>query len=120
MRPDGFDLAAHWEQSRLAYEQAVEPVEVVVRLAAADLSRLAGAAGDRAMANATRWDDPSDPERIQVRLAFDWDDEAVDAALKLTDTIEVLEPPRIRRAIVAAAQAILDRYNDGSDDVRPD
>src|SRR4029077_18965839 len=44
-RPDGFDLVEHWEQSRLAYEQAVEPVEVVVRLAASDLSRFAGEAG---------------------------------------------------------------------------
>lgn len=120
VRPDGFDLAAHWEQSRLAYEQAVEPVEVVVRLRSSDLSRLAGAAGDRAMATSTRWADPVDPDFIQVRLAFDWDDDAIEAALKLTDTVEVIEPAWARQAVIDAARAILARYNEGSAVVRPD
>jgi predicted DNA-binding transcriptional regulator YafY len=120
VRPEGFDLVEHWEQSRLAYEQAIEPVEVVVRLRPADLSRLAGAAGDRAMATASRWEDPLDPEYICVRLAFDWDDEAIDAALKLNDALEVLEPDWVRRAIIDSALAILARYSDGSALARPD
>jgi len=119
-RPDGFDLAAHWEQSRLAYEQAVEPVEVVVRVAVADLSRLAGAAGDRAMASATRWPDPLDPGYLHVRLAFDWADDAIEAGVRHWDTIEVLEPAGIRQAIVEAGRAILARYSDGSVVVRLD
>jgi predicted DNA-binding transcriptional regulator YafY len=119
VRPQGFDLAAHWEQSRLAYEQAVEPVEVVVRLASADLPRLAGAAGHRAMATATRWDDPLDPACIYVRLAFDWDDDAIEAALKLNDAVEVIEPAWVRQAIIDSARAILARYSEGSAVVLP-
>ena len=119
-RPEGFDLAAHWEQSRLAYEQAVEPVEVVVRVAAADLSRLAGTAGDRAMASATQREDPLDPDYLHVRLTFDWDSDAIEAGLRLKDAIEILEPPQIREAIVEWARAVLTRYSDGSVEGLPD
>ena len=119
VRPDGFDLAAHWEQSRLAYEQSIEPVEVVVRLVAADLDRLASVAGARPMATARRWDDPIVPDHIQVRLAFDWDDDAVEAAVRLYDTVEVLEPDWVRQAVIDTARAILTRYGVGSGRVRP-
>ncbi len=119
VRPAGFDLAAHWEQSRLAYEQAVEPVDIVVRLSSRNLSRLAGAAGDRAMATSTRWDDPDDPDHIFVRLAFDWDDDAIEAALKLTDSVEIIEPAWARQAVIDSARAILARYDEGSAVVRP-
>ena len=44
------------------------------------------------MASATEWADPADQGRIRVRLAFDWDTDAIEAALKLNDVIEVLEP----------------------------
>lgn len=115
VRHAGFDLADHWEQSTLAYEQAVEPVEIVVRLAVADLDRLAGVAGARPMATARRSDDPDMPDHIRVRLAFDWDDDAIEAAVRLNGMVEVLEPDWVRRAVIDTARAILARYNEGSD-----
>jgi predicted DNA-binding transcriptional regulator YafY len=118
-RPDGFDLVAHWEQSRLAYEQSVEPVEIVVRLDPSDLSRLAGEAGARAMASATRWPDPVDEDLIRVRLAFDWDTDAIEAALKLTGAVEVLEPAWLRQRVIDAARRILDRHGAGVADAQP-
>jgi predicted DNA-binding transcriptional regulator YafY len=119
VRPEGFDLAAHWEQSRLAYEQSIEPVDVVVRLVAADLDRLANVAGARPMATASRSDDPIDPDLIRVRLAFDWDDDAIEAAVRLYDTVEVLEPDWVRQAVIDTARAILARYDESSERVRP-
>jgi predicted DNA-binding transcriptional regulator YafY len=119
VRPEGFDLAAHWEQSRLAYEQSIEPVDVVVRLVAADLDRLANVAGARPMATASRSDDPIDPDLIRVRLAFDWDDDAIESAVRLYDTVEVLEPDWVRQAVIDTARAILARYDESSERVRP-
>ena len=119
VRPPGFDLVEHWEQSRLAYEQSVEPVEVVVRLDSADLSRLAGEAGPRAMASATKWADPVDQGRVRVRLAFDWDTDAVEAALKLNDVIEVLEPAWLRQRVIDAARRILRRHGAEVADAQP-
>ena len=114
VRPEGFDLAAHWEQSRSAYEQGIERVEVLVRLPADRLSHFADAAGDRAMAHASRTTDPDDPDFIRVRLSFDWGDEAITAALRLPDAVEVIEPAWLRQAIVSSARAILARYTEGS------
>jgi predicted DNA-binding transcriptional regulator YafY len=114
VRPEGFDLAAHWEQSRSAYEQATDQVEVVVRLPADRLSQFAGAAGGRAMATASRSADPVDPDYVRLRLAFDWADDAIAAALRLPDAVEVIEPAWLRQAIVDSARSILARYSEGS------
>lgn len=113
-RPEGFDLAAHWDQSRVAYEQSVEPVEVVVRLPVGQVSHLAADVGHRAMAGASRFPDPSDPDFIRMRVAFDWGDDAVAAALRLPDEFEVVEPDWLRQAVVDRARQILVRYSEGS------
>jgi predicted DNA-binding transcriptional regulator YafY len=114
VRPEGFDLAAHWEQSRAAYEQSVERVEVVVRLPADQLSHFGDAAGDRAMADSYRTVDPVDPDFVHLRLEFDWTDDAIAAALKLPDAVEVIEPAWLRQAIVDTARTLLARYSEGS------
>jgi predicted DNA-binding transcriptional regulator YafY len=114
VRPEGFDLAAHWEQSRTAYEQAVERVEVVVRLPADQLSYFGDAAGDRVMADSRRSTDPADAEFIRLRLEFDWADDAIAAALRLPDAVEVIEPAWLRQAIVETARRLLAHYSEGS------
>jgi predicted DNA-binding transcriptional regulator YafY len=119
VRPEGFDLAAHWDQSRIAYEQSTEPFEIVARLAPADLSRLTSSGGARP-ATATTSEDPLDPDYIRVKMAFDFDDDAIAAALRLNDTVEVIEPAWVRHAIVESARAVLARYSEGSGVARPD
>jgi predicted DNA-binding transcriptional regulator YafY len=114
VRPEGFDLAVHWAQSRSAYEQSVERIDVVVRLPADQLSYFGDAAGDRAMADSSRSTDPADHDFVLLRLAFDWADEAIAAALRLPDAVEVIEPAWLRQAIVDSAKRILARYSDGS------
>jgi len=114
IRPEGFDLAAHWEQSRTAYEQGVERVEVVVRLPADQLSYFGDAAGDRVMADSRRSTDPVDTDFIRLRLEFDWADDAIAAALRLPDAVEVIEPAWLRQAIVETARKLLAHYSEGS------
>jgi predicted DNA-binding transcriptional regulator YafY len=118
-RPDGFDLAAHWEQSRAAYEQAVEPVEVVVRVPADRQSQFASEAGGRAMARSSRGPAPDDPEYVRITVAFDWGDDALAAALRLPEAVEVVEPAWLRRALVDTAESILARYSERSAVARP-
>jgi hypothetical protein len=66
------------------------------------------------MATSSRTTDPLDPGYVLVRLAFDWADDAIAAALRLPDAVEVIEPVRLRQAIVGAARSILARYSDES------
>jgi predicted DNA-binding transcriptional regulator YafY len=114
VRPEGFELAAHWAQSRTAYEQSVERIEVVIRLPPDQLSYFGDAAGDRAMADSSRSTDPADANFVILRLAFDWADEAIAAALRMSDAVEVIEPAWLRQAIVDSARRILARYSEES------
>lgn len=114
VRPEGFDLAAHWGQSRTAYEQSVERVDVLVRLPADQLAYFGDAAGDRAMADSSRSTDPADPGYVRLRLGYDWADDAIAAAFRMPDGVEVIEPEWLRRAIVESARKILARYSEGS------
>jgi len=110
-RPDGFDLAEHWERSTEAYERSIERFPITVRLAPERLDAFAGIAGSRIMAAATRTPDPDYPELVRLRVAFDWMDEAVGAVLRMGADAEVLEPEWLRQSILAAAQAIIARYS---------
>lgn len=117
-RPAEFDLAAHWEEATAAYEQDRERVEMVVRIRIDRREALAEAVEERFLAAAVRLAEPS-PEHLRLRLAFDWVDEAVIAALRLGGDAEVVEPAWLRRSIVASAEAILAGYAEGSAAARP-
>lgn len=117
-RPPDFDLAAYWEESTAAYEQDRERVEIVLRIPIERREALADAVEERFLAAAVRLADPS-PGHLRLRLAFDWVDEAVVAALRLGGDAEVVEPDWLRRSIVASAEAILAGYAEGSTAARP-
>jgi predicted DNA-binding transcriptional regulator YafY len=109
-RPEGFDLANHWDTSTAAYERDIERLHVTVRLAPGSLDEFADVCGSRRMAAATRSPDPDVPGHIRMRVAFDWTDEAISAALRLGTGMEVLEPEWLRRSIFESASAIIERY----------
>ena len=73
------------------------------------------------MASATSGWIPTDPDQtIRVRLSFDWDTDAIEAALKAQGAIDILEPAWIRRRVIDAATRILTTYREGSTDVLPE
>jgi len=113
-RPDGFDLAQHWEQSTEAYERSIERFPMTIRLAPERLDAFAGVVSTRVMAGASRTPDPDYPDLVRLRVSFDWMDEAVGAVLRMGSGAEVLEPDWLRHSILEAAQAIVDRYSVGS------
>jgi predicted DNA-binding transcriptional regulator YafY len=118
-RPDGFDLADHWERSTEAYERSIDRFPITVRLAPERLDAFAGVVGSRIIATATRTPDPEFPELVRLRVSFDWMDEAVGAVLRMGADAEVLEPEWLRQSILAAAHAIIARYSDDSLAVLP-
>jgi predicted DNA-binding transcriptional regulator YafY len=118
-RPEGFDLADHWDRSTSAYEQGADHVELTVRMAAERMDTFAGLAGSRAMNAATRIPDPDFPGQVRLTVTFTWVDEAVGLALRLGSHVEVLEPEWLRRSIFESASAIVARYAEGSVAGRP-
>jgi predicted DNA-binding transcriptional regulator YafY len=85
-----------------------------VRLPVDQLTRFGDEAGERAMADARRTTDPADTDYVRLELSFDWADDAIAAALRLPDAVEVIEPAWLRRAIVDTANKLLERYSEGS------
>ena len=111
-RPDGFDLADHWQRSTAAYERELDRVHLTVRIATDRLDAFADVAGSRVMSGAIRLDD--EPDHVRLRVAFDWPDEAISAALRMGASAEVLEPEWLRESIVKRARAVVERYTQGS------
>jgi predicted DNA-binding transcriptional regulator YafY len=66
------------------------------------------------MADSRRSTDPVDTDFIRLRLEFDWADDAIAAALRLPDAVEVIEPAWLRQAIVETARRLLAHYSEGS------
>jgi predicted DNA-binding transcriptional regulator YafY len=108
-RPADFDLAAYWSESTAAYERDAARQTVLVRIPEARLERLATAVGWAAVDAAERLPDP-EAGWLRLRLSLDWPDEIPARLLSAGSSVEVLEPPEVRRRIIATAQRVLGRY----------
>ncbi len=109
-RPDGFELAAYWEESARRLEAAMRRQTAVVRLsprARRLLPMWFGAAGVRALATAG----PPDAEGwAVVELAVESGSVAVGDLLRLGADAEVLGPPELRRDLAVAVAELAGRY----------
>ncbi|MDN0194214.1 WYL domain-containing protein [Streptomyces sp. S.PNR 29] len=109
-RPDGFDLAAYWEESSRRLEAAVRQGTARVRVsprAQRLLPMQFGSAGVRALEGAG----PPDGEGwVEVELAVESEAVAVCDLLRLGTEAEVLGPPELRRAVGEAVAVLAERY----------
>ncbi|MFF1413185.1 helix-turn-helix transcriptional regulator [Streptomyces sp. NPDC058289] len=109
-RPEGFELAAYWEESARRLEAATRRQTAVVRLsprARRLLPMWFGAAGVRALATAG----PPDAEGwVGVELAVESGSVAVGDLLRLGAEAEVLGPPELRGALADAVAELAGRY----------
>ncbi|MFE1949824.1 helix-turn-helix transcriptional regulator [Streptomyces sp. NPDC059524] len=110
-RPDGFDLAAHWQDYLHAYDARRLRLQASVRIAPALLSALP----DRLDAALVRAVEASagPPEAdgwVTATVPVESVESALPTLLSLGPDIEVLAPEELRRALAATAAAMLDRY----------
>lgn len=110
VRPEGFELAAHWQESTGRMDAARYQQTAVVRLsprARRLLPMQFGAAGARALATAG----PPDADGwVRAELAVEFESVAVGDLLRLGTEAEVLGPPELRRALAAAVAELAERY----------
>lgn len=112
--PEGFELAAYWEESARRMEAATRRQTAVVRLsprARRLLPMWFGAAGVRALATAGP---PDGGGWVRVELAVESESVAVGDLLRLGAEAEVLGPPELRRALADAVAELAVRYRAGS------
>jgi predicted DNA-binding transcriptional regulator YafY len=111
-RPESFDLAAHWEESELAFEASLRRHPVRVRVRAEALPDLYFAVGgSRRIGDVLTDLPPTDPDGW-VELTFPTESLAIahDDLLRLGDRIEVLAPRELRRALAATARRMAATY----------
>lgn len=111
-RPEGFDLAAFWEESSRRLEAAVRQGIARVRLsprARALLPMQFGAAGTRALEGAG----PPDAQGwVEADLEVEASPVAVGDLLSLGAEAEVLGPAELRQALAREVAALAVRYSD--------
>ncbi|GAB2896003.1 helix-turn-helix transcriptional regulator [Streptomyces mayteni] len=109
-RPAGFDLADYWAVSARALEAARYQGEARLRVSPrgrALLPMMFGTAGARAAGEAG---DPQPDGWAEVTLPVENTPIAVADLLRLGADAEVLGPPELRAALVAAVHELADRY----------
>jgi|HubBroStandDraft_1064217.scaffolds.fasta_scaffold15676_3 predicted DNA-binding transcriptional regulator YafY len=99
----GFDLAVYWERSAAEFRDKL-PRYYATFLASPAVMQWVRYRGWRLE------EETAEGESVRVRLRFDTEEEATQFALSFGGQIEAVEPPDLRAKVVAAAQAILERY----------
>jgi predicted DNA-binding transcriptional regulator YafY len=106
-RPEGFDLATHWEESVARFRADLPRYPAVVRVTAGAVARLR-------RLRFTRVQDVGPPDAdgwATVSVQFETLEDASEAVLGLGPRIEVLEPPELRQRVMELAQEIVLLYH---------
>lgn len=107
-RPDGFDLAAHWEASKEAFRERLPRYPVTVRAAPDIVGRLrvsgryARVTAEAHVADEGGW--------VRLELLFEVDWEACEYLLSFGSAVEVLEPLELRRQLAQRAAETVQLY----------
>ncbi len=104
VRPAGFDLAKHWEESSKRFRERLPEVDATY-LADRSILRWIRYKGWRVL------DQADEGERIRVRLRFDSEDEVVQLALAHGADIELLEPAGLRAVVGETAKRTAEKYD---------
>ncbi len=106
--PQGFDLAAFWEQSTTTFKANLPKYMAKFRVAPEVFPRLRFA-GRFARVGDTVETDPSG--WLVVPVGFDVEEMACEYALGFGSKLEVLEPRSLREKVIAAAQEVVKFYS---------
>jgi predicted DNA-binding transcriptional regulator YafY len=106
-RPDGFDLAAYWEQSSTSFSKRLPRYPVTLRVSPEVLPAIRHGVGF------TRIESVEEPEAdgwSQVVFNFGVAFEAQSFVMRHGDQVEILDPPDLRETVVQMARRILEMY----------
>lgn len=106
VRPDHFDLAESWAESRRELEDESTAIEVTVRVAARALPRLRRLVPVHGQARVPI----TAAGEVEVTIPFESKSWACEAILSLGAAIEVLRPDSTRRRVAAEARATAAHY----------
>jgi predicted DNA-binding transcriptional regulator YafY len=107
VRPPGFDLAAHWQQSSADFKANLPRYGATVRVAPTLVSRIRSMWRYASIEQA----EPPDAEGwVKLSMQFEMEEEACEYILSFGPHIEVLEPRGLREKVIGLAQSVVAFY----------
>ena len=110
VRPEGFDLAAHWEQSSAEFRAGLPRYLVTMRIDPAILPRLRYAGK---YSQIERVDPPDAHGWQRVSMKFEFEEDACECLLGLGPYVEILEPQELREKVIRLAGEVVAFYKEG-------
>lgn len=107
LRPAGFDLAAHWQQSTREFKTKLPRYDAVLRVRQEALTRLYYPVR---FSRIERIGEPDAEGWAEVAIRFQVEYEAAEFALSFGPLVEVLSPPALREKVIGLARSVLDFY----------
>jgi predicted DNA-binding transcriptional regulator YafY len=105
-RPRDFDLATHWERAATEFREKLPQYHATLLVDGHALAQV-GWYNRRVEHIAT------EGSRARVRVRFVAEEEALQLALALGASAEVVEPESLRARVLAVAESVVNRYRDG-------
>jgi predicted DNA-binding transcriptional regulator YafY len=109
-RPQGFDLAAHWQESLVSFAANLPRYPVILRVEPDLLPRMRGWGYTRI----EQVDPPDADGWVRVCVVFEIEEDARLYALGCGPQVEVLEPPELRQQVIRLAEATVAHYRKDS------
>lgn len=106
-RPEGFDLAAHWEESSRTFRDNFPRFYATLRAHPSVVRRMHFAGRFARVEEVGEADDEGWP---RVRMRFQFAEEAVEFALGFGARVEILEPPELRDRVLEMAEGAVALY----------
>ena len=104
-RPRGFDLAAAWSEQAARWDAGQTTLQVLVKVADADLPLVLRVAGDRVTGR---------PKKGVVRMAFPAIEPAAAFLSSFGGLVEALEPPKLRTELAGRGADLVRLYSPAS------
>lgn len=109
VRPDGFELAAYWDESTARFKAALPSYDAVVRVSPSILPRVRQS-GRFPRPLIVREAPPGPDGWVELDLRFDVVEEAREYTLGLGPQLEVIEPGELREQVTEASRATAALY----------
>lgn len=107
VRPEGFDLAAYWEQSSAQFKAHLPRYPAVLRVDSAILPRMRS---ESRYARIEHTEPPDDDGWVRLDMRFEELHNACEYVLSYGTQIEVLEPSELRELVIRSAEAVVAFY----------
>src|SRR5262249_35304235 len=108
VRPEAFDLIAHWRQSAVEFKSKLPRYPVTARVHPEAVNRLYIIGR---FSRVERVDLLDEDEWRRVSICFQFEDDACECLLGFGDQIEVLEPQELRQKLFDRAERVVEFYS---------